>query len=440
MRAVRAFNNLTIQPFINLPKPKSPQPVAVAVPDVSPKVPSAAAASAATQVQILTPKEHVQQTVTPAPVIGTPHYAVPVPAVTPPHAIPSITPAAAASASTHTDACRYTFGDVGDKLARLGDLPRLYPPGYQPPSLFQAMTDAGVPSSEKVSAICDDVAACAVADGLVNCTRLTKEDVAAIAMYTFDFGSSDREHNPYRLINGGLFERNALQLRNIRGLIYRLLHALRSVQPVRPQALFRGIREHVKLNDSHYHKGNKITWHTFSSTTTDMQTTQNFLTDPATGKCEGTLFIIHGTPWGYSIKPFSCFPNEEEILLEPEIDLRVTGIINAPLIVVDLEMLPDQKLLLENLIPRNVGAIVTLASPSAGAVAPAPPATAAPAPPATVQYIAKAGWESTVSGGLSFKKGDVITILDGKNHDWWMGELNGNRGWVPASYLRDSSS
>ena len=55
----------------------------------------------------------------------------------------------------------------------------------------------------------------------------------------------------------------------------------------------------------------------------------------------------------YNIQPFSCFPDEGEILLEPEIDLMVTGVVNAPLIVVDLEMLPDQRLLLESLIPRS---------------------------------------------------------------------------------------
>jgi hypothetical protein len=221
---------------------------------------------------------------------------------------------------------------------------------------MQAITDAGVPSPEDVSAFCDDVAACAVAKGAINCTRLTKEDAATIAMYTFDFGSSDSDKNPYRLINGSLFERNALKLRKMRGLFYRLLYALRSVPPSQPPALFRGIKERVKLDDTHYHKGNKITWHTFASTTTDMAATKLFLTDPVTGSCEGTLFIIHGTPWGYNIQPFSCFPEESEIILEPEIDLWVTSVLDTPMIIVDLEMRPDQRLLLESLIPRSSGA------------------------------------------------------------------------------------
>ena len=33
--------------------------------------------------------------------------------------------------------------------------------------------------------------------------------------------------------------------------------------------------------------------------------------------------------WGYDVQPFSFFPNEEEILLEPETDFRVTGVVDT---------------------------------------------------------------------------------------------------------------
>jgi len=36
---------------------------------------------------------------------------------------------------------------------------------------------------------------------------------------------------------------------------------------------------------------------------------------------------------------------------------------------------------------------------------------------------------------LRFSKGDVVQILQVDDSGWWLGELNGERGWVPASFL-----
>jgi len=36
---------------------------------------------------------------------------------------------------------------------------------------------------------------------------------------------------------------------------------------------------------------------------------------------------------------------------------------------------------------------------------------------------------------LKFSKGDVICILQVDDTGWWLGEVNGERGWVPASFL-----
>jgi hypothetical protein len=52
------------------------------------------------------------------------------------------------------------------------------------------------------------------------------------------------------------------------------------------------------------------------------------------------------------------------------------------------------------------------------------------------RYVAEKNCESTVAGGLSFKKGDVITIIDDRNPWQWMGELNGKTGWVPPGYMK----
>ncbi len=35
---------------------------------------------------------------------------------------------------------------------------------------------------------------------------------------------------------------------------------------------------------------------------------------------------------------------------------------------------------------------------------------------------------------LPFKAGDMITVLD-KEGEWYLAELNGRRGYVPANYI-----
>jgi myosin-1 len=38
---------------------------------------------------------------------------------------------------------------------------------------------------------------------------------------------------------------------------------------------------------------------------------------------------------------------------------------------------------------------------------------------------------------LSFRAGDLITIIQRDPVGWWEGELNGRRGWIPANYVQE---
>ena len=71
---------------------------------------------------------------------------------------------------------------------------------------------------------------------------------------------------------------------------------------------------------------------------------------------EATLFVVSGNPWGYDISVFSDFPDEEEILLEPERKLRVTSVSReGQLITMNAEML-NTPLVLEKVVkvPKHV--------------------------------------------------------------------------------------
>lgn len=51
---------------------------------------------------------------------------------------------------------------------------------------------------------------------------------------------------------------------------------------------------------------------------------------------------------------------------------------------------------------------------------------------ATAQYEFKAETEEE----LGFSKGDVVTILEEVDSNWWKGELHGQEGLFPAAYVR----
>nr|1E7O_A Chain A, SPECTRIN ALPHA CHAIN [Gallus gallus] len=37
---------------------------------------------------------------------------------------------------------------------------------------------------------------------------------------------------------------------------------------------------------------------------------------------------------------------------------------------------------------------------------------------------------------LTVKKGDILTLLNSTNKDWWKIEVNDRQGFVPAAYLK----
>ncbi|KAF8920123.1 SH3 domain-containing protein [Mucidula mucida] len=84
--------------------------------------------------------------------------------------------------------------------------------------------------------------------------------------------------------------------------------------------------------------------------------------------------------------------------------------------------------------------------PSAYAAPPiAPRQMPAPSlPPAANVITAKALWDYNKSGAdaddLSFAAGDIITIVEETNDDWWMGEVHGRRALFPSNYVEKIAS
>merc|ERR1712000_442656 len=68
-----------------------------------------------------------------------------------------------------------------------------------------------------------------------------------------------------------------------------------------------------------------------------------------------------------------------------------------------------------------------------------PPAGARgpPRPPSKPQAKALYDYDATTADELSFREGDIITILQKDPAGWWEGEFNGQKGWVPANYVQE---
>ena len=114
---------------------------------------------------------------------------------------------------------------------------------------------------------------------------------------------------------------------------------LRKLPRVTGWTLYRGVRGEVNFDKDHYYKGNTVFWPALSFTSPNMNATKAFLAKGLKGgKAKGTLFIINNA-WGYDIQPYSLFPDEEEILLEPERQFRVISVLDADLTIINLEML-----------------------------------------------------------------------------------------------------
>ena len=227
----------------------------------------------------------------------------------------------------------------------LDSLYKMYPPSYVKPTVKDALAKAGL-SEKKSSMICSacQKAALSAKGESMLFKGFTEDDAAAIAMYTYDFGYKEFECNPYRIVNISLVDRNFNSLQKASGILYLVMTALRKLPRVSGMMLYRGVRGEVNLDKDHYREGNIITWPALSSTSPDMKTIKIFLTGKPNRKTNrknrnGTLFIIEDG-WGYDIQPYSLFPGEAEILLEPERQFRVLSVIQAEDVdVITLKML-----------------------------------------------------------------------------------------------------
>ncbi|EDO39299.1 predicted protein, partial [Nematostella vectensis] len=58
------------------------------------------------------------------------------------------------------------------------------------------------------------------------------------------------------------------------------------------------------------------------------------------------------------------------------------------------------------------------------------------------QYVVITDYKKTQQKDLNLRAGNVVDVIQKNEHGWWFVDLDGELGWVPASYLepRDGTS
>lgn len=151
--------------------------------------------------------------------------------------------------------------------------------------------------------------------------NLTDDESASILLYTMEWEPRDKSfyiilNNTLQAINRNLLRPWFLYLR----LIMTSLAKLPSNS--HPITVYRGVKSDLSTQ---YSKGSTITWWGFSSCTTsvDVLNDERFLGSNGTR----TLFAIECQS-AKSIKSFSFYPEEEEVLLPPGRQFQVMGCLN----------------------------------------------------------------------------------------------------------------
>ena len=156
--------------------------------------------------------------------------------------------------------------------------------------------------------------------------NISKDDAQIISSYTCE--SKDISYSPYKLLNENLSSNERENaIKKITKYLFILLKSLRKLEKYHPKPesknLYRCIKSKVNLkfnpmdrNTLPYQTGNIKTFWGFSSASTDINNTFNFLKGDKDKK-SGTIFSLTEDVWGYDISLFNYY-GEEEILIEPE--------------------------------------------------------------------------------------------------------------------------
>eukprot|EP01124_Arcella_intermedia_P027430 TRINITY_DN5368_c0_g1_i6.p1 TRINITY_DN5368_c0_g1~~TRINITY_DN5368_c0_g1_i6.p1 ORF type:complete len:326 (+),score=113.74 TRINITY_DN5368_c0_g1_i6:48-980(+) len=151
--------------------------------------------------------------------------------------------------------------------------------------------------------------------GKQNIHQLTEDEVKAICIYTHDcFGR--KEDNFYHKLNDFLRQRKINDMNSLEGYLFFIFKGLDKLPSV-STTIFRGIPKELKSKiKQEYKQGRPIHWSGFSSGTENIETAKTFAGE------NGIIFEIK-VKNGKSISNYSIIPQEQEILMSPNMQFIV---------------------------------------------------------------------------------------------------------------------
>ena len=216
----------------------------------------------------------------------------------------------------------FSYTNFKGKSSALTTLERLSPDFYE--TLDEAFESAAFKSIDEIKESSHKLARELETNGILELLGVTQDEATVLFLTSYELKGYGKE-SPQYVINRVLAEGVDSKLMAYRGYILHLLKALRKLKrvPTSGTTLYRGVYDtSLKFDEDHYRVGNILTWPAFTSTTLDEDVAYKFVRDAA----QSIFFEIHGAFIGYSIKTFSGYPKENEVLLEPDTTFRVVSI------------------------------------------------------------------------------------------------------------------
>jgi hypothetical protein len=140
--------------------------------------------------------------------------------------------------------------------------------------------------------------------------NLTREESAAVFLYTMEGG----DNSFYRVLNEALRSENRRLIRPWFGYLKLFDTALKKL-PVVQECVWRGMSGNISQK---FKQGETVTWWSVSSCSVSLEVVQDFL-----GSDENATLIMIEAKKARDISGYTSFPDENEVLLAPETELRV---------------------------------------------------------------------------------------------------------------------
>ena len=167
-----------------------------------------------------------------------------------------------------------------------------------------------------------------------NLGTLTEDEARVIAGYTVEVPEGQGE-SMYTVLNTALRgDRSMSSMMRIRDLFMMFLGALRKLPLVEIPVLHRGIDVHIDLT------GQTATFSAFTSTSASKNVAREFVGRQGSGT---VLTFEHC--FGYDISKFSLFPQEQEVLIEPETKFLILSVEPGTITTASCDHIPSMPIL-----------------------------------------------------------------------------------------------